>query len=121
MQGVIKMIVFERPRNLLIDCKTETLIKQLMPKEDTLDAMAGFFSTLADQTRIRLVSALSISPMCVGDLSQVLEINQTTVSHQLKNLKTIGVVKCKRQGKVAFYSLCDTNILDVMLNAVNFI
>ena len=105
----------------MIDCKTETLIKELMPKEDALDAMAGFFSTLADQTRIRIVSALSISPMCVGDIAEVLAMNQTTVSHQLRNLKNIRIVKCKRQGKVAFYSLCDHNILDVMLNAVNFI
>ncbi len=107
-------------RGLLIDCKTETLVRELLPREEALNAMADFFSTLADQTRIKIVSALSISPMCVGDISTVLKINQTTVSHQLKNLRTVGVVKCKRQGKIAFYSLCDTNILDVMLSAVNF-
>jgi len=114
-------MIYERARSLLIDCKTETLIKELMPQEGALNSMAEFFSTLADQTRIRIVSALSISPMCVNDISQVLSLNQTTVSHQLRNLKTIGIVQCKRQGKVAFYSLSDTNILDVMLNAVNFI
>ena len=111
----------EKRRNLLIDCKTETLVRELMPKEDALNSMADFFSSLSDQTRIRIISALSISPMCVNDLSAVLEMNQTTVSHQLKNLRTVGVVKCKRQGKVAFYSLCDSPILDVMLSAVNFI
>lgn len=115
------MTIYEKERNLLIDCKTETLVRELMPKAEALNSMADFFSTLADQTRIRIVSALSISPMCVNDLSSVLSLNQTTVSHQLKNLRTVGVVTCKRQGKVAFYSLSDSNILDVMLSAVNFI
>jgi ArsR family transcriptional regulator len=92
-----------------------------MPKDEALGSMADFFGTLADRTRIRIVSALSISEMCVNDISEVLNINQTTVSHQLKNLRSVGVVKCKRQGKVSFYSLADDNILDVMLSAVNFI
>lgn len=108
-------------RRLLIDPKTESMIREYMPKENTVDSMKDFFSTLADQTRIRIVSALAISPMCVGDISTVLSINQTTVSHQLKNLRQIGIVKCKRQGRVAFYSICDQNIMDVMQSAVRFI
>ena len=108
-------------RKLLIDPSTENLIRENVPVGDALDSMADFFSTLSDQTRIRIVSALSISSMCVNDISEVLQLNQTTVSHQLRNLRNIGVVKVKRQGKVAFYSLRDTNILDIMLSAVNFI
>jgi len=107
-------------RKLLIDPQTEKLIREFAPAEDALTGMADFFSTLSDQTRIRIVSALSISPMCVNDIANVLELNQTTVSHQLRNLRNIGVVKVKRQGKVAFYSLSDTHVLDVMLSAVNF-
>lgn len=110
-----------REDKMLIDARTRTLVKQFVPNGDDLEAIADFFSALADSTRIKIVSALSISSMCVNDISTVLELNQTTVSHQLKNLKNIGVVKCKRQGKVAFYSLCDKNILDVMTSAVNFI
>jgi len=108
-------------RKLLIDPQTENLVKEFVPKDSALDAIKNFFSGLSDHTRIKIVSALSISPMCVTDISSVLELNQTTVSHQLRNLKNIGVVKVKRQGKVAFYSLTNTHILDVMLTAVNFI
>jgi len=108
-------------RTLLIDPQTEKLVRDFVPKQEALDAMANFFSGLSDNTRIRIVSALSISSMCVTDISKVLDINQTTVSHQLRNLKNIGVVKVKRQGKVAFYSLCDNHILDIMESAVNFI
>ena len=106
---------------LLIDRKTLTLVRDFVPRDRALADMAEFFSALADETRIKIVSALSISEMCVTDLSGVLGLNQTTVSHQLKNLKSIGVVKVKRQGKIAFYSLADRNILDVMLSAVNFL
>ncbi|MDR2202179.1 MAG: metalloregulator ArsR/SmtB family transcription factor [Clostridiales bacterium] len=115
------MIINDKDDKMLIDYRTRTLVRKMVPAGDALQEMADFFSTLADATRIRIVSALSISPMCVNDISAVLELNQTTVSHQLRNLKNIGVVKCKRQGKVAFYSLCDGNILDAMLSAVKFI
>lgn len=106
---------------MLIDKKTLTLVRDFVPQDDALSGMAEFFSALSDGTRIKIVSALSISEMCVNDISQVLGMNQTTVSHQLKNLKNVGVVKVKRQGKVAFYSLKDSNILDIMLSAVNFL
>jgi len=108
-------------RKLLVDPKTETLIREHMPNEDALDSIADFFSTLSDQTRIRIVSALAISPLCVNDIAAVLGINQTTISHQLRNLRQVGVVKVKRQGKVAFYSLCDTHVLDIMQSAASFI
>lgn len=115
------MIINEKNERLLIDLKTQGLVREFVPKDDALNDMADFFSTLADSTRIKIVSALSITAMCVNDISYTLGINQTTVSHQLKNLKTSGIVKCTRQGKIAFYSLKDKNILDVMMNAVNFL
>lgn len=115
------MIIEEKRNRMLIDQKTSELVRAMIPTGEELEEMADFFSCLSDSTRIKIVSALSISSMCVNDISEVLGINQTTVSHQLKNLRTIGVVRCKRQGKVAFYSLCDEHILDIMLSAVNFI
>ncbi len=115
------MIIHDKNDRLLLDAKTQSLVREFVPKEDALEGMAEFFSTLADSTRIKIVSALSITPMCVNDISYTLGINQTTVSHQLKNLKTAGIVKCVRQGKIAFYSLKDHNILEVMTNAVNFL
>ncbi len=106
---------------LLIDCLTLELVREYVPKEDALSAMSDFFSMLGDGTRLKIISALSISEMCVTDLSRSLRINQTTVSHQLKNLKAIGAVKVRRQGKIAFYALKDEQLLDIMLKAVNFV
>ena len=106
---------------LLIDNKTLDLVRSYVPTEDALAAMSDFFSALGDGTRLKLISALSITEMCVTDLSLSLKINKTTVSHQLRNLKTIGAVKVSRQGKVSVYSLKDSTLLDIMLKAVNFV
>lgn len=106
---------------LLIDNKTLELVRSYVPEDDALSAMSDFFSALGDGTRLKLISALSITEMCVTDLSLSLKINQTTVSHQLKNLKSIGAVKVRRQGKISFYSLRDSDLLDIMLKAVNFV
>lgn len=105
---------------LLIDNRTLSLVREFVPKEDALDAVSDFFSMLGDGTRLKLISALSLSEMCVTDLSKSLYINQTTVSHQLKNLKSVGAVKVRRQGKISFYSLKDPVLLDIMLKAVDF-
>ena len=106
---------------LLIDNKTLGMVRAFMPKEDALAAMSDFFAMLGDGTRLKLISALSLSEMCVTDLSKSLYVNQTTVSHQLRNLKNIGAVKVRRQGKISFYSLKDPVLLDIMLKAVEII
>lgn len=104
---------------LLIDKKTQSLVRDYIPPQKQLRALADFFSTLGDSTRIKILSALSITSMCVGDLTQMLELNQTTVSHQLKTLRDMDVVDYKRQGKVVFYYIKDRKVLDVMLGAVS--
>ncbi len=106
---------------LLIDYKTLELVRSYVPQQDALSAVSDFFSALGDGTRLKIISALSISEMCVTDLSISLGINQTTVSHQLRNLKNIGAVKVRRQGKVSFYSLRDGVLLEIMLKAVDFV
>ena len=85
---------------MILDRRTKELVKEYVPSGDVLDAITCFFSVFADPTRVRMLSALAISEMCVTDLSRVLEINQTTVSHQLRLLKNLGIVKCERLGKV---------------------
>lgn len=107
--------------NLLIDRRTQSLIDEYIPPVETLDALADFFSALADRTRIKIISALSISGMCVGDLAATLDLNQTTVSHQLQHLRRLGVVQFTRQGKVTFYALKNKAILDIMLSATESI
>ena len=106
---------------LLLDKRTQGLIEEYVPSGDILEGVVCFFSVFADYTRVKILSALAISELCVTDLSRVLQINQTTVSHQLRYLKSAGIVKSVRQGKIVFYSLADDNINDVLLKGVEFL
>ena len=96
-------------------------VKFYLPEEKMCLKLADFFSMFSDTTRIKLLSALAISEMCVNDLSRILNINQTTVSHQLKLLKSTGAVKFRRDGKTIFYSLSSNMINDCMLAGVDYL
>ena len=106
---------------MLLDRRTKDLIREYVPDGDVLDSIVCFFSIFADHTRVKMLSALAISEMCVTDLSRVLDINQTTVSHQLRLLKNLGIVKSERQGKIIFYSLVNDTVNDVMLKGLEFL
>ena len=106
---------------LLLDKRTQSLIGDYVPTEEMLFDLVKFFSLFSDVTRLKMLSALAISEMCVTDISSVLAINQTTVSHQLRLLKNLGAVKMRRQGKVIFYSLRNELINDVLLKGVEFL
>lgn len=106
---------------LLLDKRTKNLIEDYVPKGDVLEGIVCFFSVFSDYTRVKILSALAISELCVTDMSRLLEINQTTVSHQLRFLKSAGIVKSRRLGKIVFYSLCDESINDVLLKSVEFL
>lgn len=103
---------------MLIDKRMQSHIINYMPPENVLEGLVDFFSVFSDITRIRIISALAIAEMCVNDISVLLKINQTTVSHQLKMLKQCSVVRNRRQGKVVFYSLASDCVNEVMLNGV---
>ncbi|MBR2903704.1 MAG: helix-turn-helix transcriptional regulator [Clostridia bacterium] len=106
---------------LLLDKRTQRLVEDYVPQGDILEGVVCFFSVFADYTRVKILSALAISEMCVTDISRILSINQTTVSHQLRYLKSAGIVKSVRQGKIIFYSLADESINDVLLKGVEFL
>ena len=106
---------------LLLDKRTQSLVENYVPEGEILEGIVDFFSVFADSTRVRILSALAITGMCVTDISRVLGINQTTVSHQLRLLKNIGIVRCSRCGKVIFYSLKNETVNDVLLKGVEFL
>ena len=106
---------------LLLDKRTQGLIEDYVPQGDILEGIVCFFSVFADYTRVKILSALAITEMCVTDISRILNINQTTVSHQLRFLKGAGIVKCTRQGKIVFYTLVDDSINDVILKGIEFL
>lgn len=91
---------------------------QLLPNEHCTNKLAVYFQNFADQTRIKILSALSIKDLCVNDLSKILNINQTTLSHQLKTLKDQDLVDYVREGKILIYRLKSSLVNDMMMYAV---
>ena len=81
---------------------------------DTITNVAETFKVLGDQTRLRIVLALSKKELCVIDLAAVLGLTESAISHQLRLLKTLRLVKQRKDGKLVFYSLDDEHIEDLI-------
>jgi ArsR family transcriptional regulator len=79
----------------------------------TATYLAQTFQALADPSRIRIISALSTTELCVCDLAALLGMTQSAVSHQLKSLRDLRLVKSRKQGRVVYYSLQDEHIRDL--------
>jgi DNA-binding transcriptional ArsR family regulator len=76
--------------------------------------MADFYKIMGDSTRISILHALSFSEMCVCDISALLQMHQSAISHQLKTLRQTRLVTSRRDGKVVYYSLNDEHVLQIM-------
>jgi len=96
-------------------------VEYYLPDKQSTKKMADFFSAFSDPSRLRILSVLAISPMCVTDVSQVLEMNQTTVSHQLRTLRDMGLVDFERRGKIVFYKLSNQKINEILLIGVEYL
>ena len=79
-------------KEMLLDKRLQGMIKEYVPSGEILDDLVCFFSIFSDYTRLRIISALAISEMCVTDIADVLCLNQTTVSHQLRFLKNLQYI-----------------------------
>ena len=100
----------------LLDRRTENLVRKYMPSKAAIADMTDILTALADPSRLKIVSALAVTEMCVTDLANILGINQTTLSHQLRLLRSANLVTCKKQGKVVFYSISNAIIHDLLLS-----
>ncbi|MEJ2167662.1 MAG: metalloregulator ArsR/SmtB family transcription factor [Desulfobacterales bacterium] len=89
-------------------------VSEQMPSESALNSLAGFFKLFSDKTRVGILWALSLSEMCVCDLSMLLQMKQPAISQHLKNLRQMRIVRTRREGKVIFYSLEDEHIRTVL-------
>ena len=81
-----------------------------LPDEDTLYDLTELFRIFGDSTRVRILYLLFASEMCVCDMAALLGLTQSAVSHQLRALKNVRLVKSRREGKTVFYSLADDHV-----------
>lgn len=85
-------------------------VKDKMPDEDVLIDLSELFRIFGDSTRVKILWALYESEMCVCDISTLLNMSQSAISHQLRILKQTDLVKSRRAGRVVFYSLKDEHV-----------
>jgi ArsR family transcriptional regulator, lead/cadmium/zinc/bismuth-responsive transcriptional repressor len=88
-------------------------VRSVMPPGGDFYSLANLYKMFADNTRVKILFALSLSPMCVCDLAVLLEMTKSAISHQLKLLRLTNLVKNTKQGKVVFYSLADEHVKDI--------
>jgi DNA-binding transcriptional ArsR family regulator len=79
----------------------------------TAERLAQTFRAMADPTRVRILSALAETELCVGDLATVLGMSVSAISHQLRLLRELRVVRKRRDGKHIYYTLDDEHIRDL--------
>lgn len=102
----------------------EDMVEQVnehMPDEENLYDLADFFKVFADSTRIKILYVLMCSEVCVCDLAQILGMSQSAISHQLRTLKQMDLVKGRREGKTVFYSLSDSHIKTILSQGLEHI
>ena len=89
-------------------------VTKRLPDEDELYDLAELFKVFGDSTRIRILSVLLGEEMCVCDLAEVLSMNQSAISHQLKILKQAKLIKNRREGKQVYYALADDHVTTIL-------
>ena len=92
----------------------EDIVRKELPGEDTLYDLTELFRIFGDSTRVRILYVLFEAEMCVCDIAALLGLTQSAVSHQLRALKNVRLVKSRREGKTVFYSLADDHVKTII-------
>lgn len=96
-------------------------VKDTLPPPRTLEYLREFFSVFGDSTRLRILYFLSQGEFCVADISFLVGMEQSAVSHQLKILRLNRLVKYRRDGTTIFYSLDDAHVGELLGTALEHI
>lgn len=105
-------------------CTHEELVEKvrdLLPNEENLDAVAALFKVFGDKTRIKILCVLLESELCVCDIATLVNMSVSAVSHQLKTLKQSKLIKYRRNGKTVFYSLADDHVRIMLHNGIDHV
>ncbi len=107
-----------------VTCVHEDIVSRVwkkLPREELLNELADFYKVFADSTRVKILFVLLESEMCVCDLAEVLDMTQSAISHQLRVLKQMKLVKNRRDGKTVYYSLADGHIQTIISQGMEHI
>ena len=87
---------------------------QAITEKEAMDDIAELFKGFADPTRVHILSLLARQELCVTDISEAVELSQSAISHQLRLLKQMHLIKFRREGKNILYSLADDHVLTIL-------
>ena len=96
-------------------------IRKKMPPDDELQRLSELFRVFGDPTRIRILSVLDMSEMCVCHVAELLGLSISAVSHQLRVLRAAGLVSYRREGKTVIYALADDHVRTMIENGMDHI
>ena len=105
----------------------QTEIKELpgiegqMPSEEAIHVMAESFKALADPTRLRILALLFSGERGVGDIADHLAVSQSAVSHQLRLLRSLDIVRYRKEGREVYYDLADDHVRDILVRTFEHI
>ena len=88
-------------------------VKEILINESDVSKLQELFKALGDGTRIKILYALSKSELCVCDISSIIDMSQSAVSHQLRILRNLRLVKYRKEGKIVYYSLDDNHVVQL--------
>ena len=97
------------------------IVRETIPEETELYDLAELFKIFGDSTRIRILFVLFEAEVCVCDLAAALNMTQSAISHQLRILKQMRLVKFRREGKSVLYSLADGHIQTILAQGMEHI
>lgn len=95
--------------------------RQALSPQKEVVSLAETFRTLGDPTRVKILQALSVEELCVCDLTKLLGVSESATSHQLRVLRSQRLVRYRKEGKMAFYSLDDAHIDSLMKVALRHV
>jgi len=93
-------------------------IRLQLPQEEVVGRWAGLHGAFADATRLKILLALSHGELCVCDISHVLGLSVSATSHQLRQLRNLGLVRFRNDGKMAYYSLVEDSLARAWLDQI---
>lgn len=105
----------------VVDQEKIQKLEQILPDKEMTKKMAEIFKALADPTRLHIVQALLEEELCVCDISAVVNLSISAISHQLRLLRTMHIVKFRKQGKMVYYSLDDDHITRLVQTALEHV
>ncbi|MFC1850348.1 ArsR/SmtB family transcription factor [candidate division CSSED10-310 bacterium] len=97
-----------------IDQRKIAALKKTMINTDIIERMAAVFSAMADPGRLKILTLLATEELCVCEIVEMVSVSQSAVSHQLRILRNLRLVKSRRSGKMVFYSLKDNHIKQIV-------